>query len=92
LNTFGTTWSKKGQTLTAWLSAAPAGKKRVRLGPADEGAARAHLDVIDAAIDKGATETLGLCTVCHDYVGAQFLEMDYTCCVCIDHLSEEARR
>jgi sigma-B regulation protein RsbU (phosphoserine phosphatase) len=83
---------EKRQTLTDWLSTASARKKQARLGPADEGAVRAHLDVIDTAIEKSATETLGLCTVCHDYVDAEFLEIDYTCCVCIDHLSEEEKR
>jgi sigma-B regulation protein RsbU (phosphoserine phosphatase) len=83
---------EKRQTLTDWLSSAPARKKRMRLGPADEGAVRAHLDVIEAAIEKSATQTLGRCMVCHEYVEPGRLEMDYTCCVCIDHLSEEEIR
>ena len=82
----------KRQALTDWLSTAPARKKQMRLGPADEGGLQAHLDVIDTAIEKSATETLGLCTVCHEYVETGRLEMDYTCCVCIDHLSEEEKR
>ena len=83
---------EKRQNLTGWLSATPARKKQLRLGPAGEGAVRAHLDVIDTAIEKSEAETLGLCTVCHEYVDPGRLEMDYTCCVCIDHLSEEEKR
>jgi sigma-B regulation protein RsbU (phosphoserine phosphatase) len=83
---------EKRQTLTQWLSATPALKKQVRVGPAGEEALRDHLDVIDAALDKAETKTLGLCEVCHDYVDSELLTMDYTACVCIDHLSTEEMR
>jgi sigma-B regulation protein RsbU (phosphoserine phosphatase) len=35
---------------------------------------------------------LGLCEVCHDYVDPSLLEMDYTACVCLEHLSDRERQ
>ncbi len=78
---------EKRQNLTGWLSTTPARKRQLRLGPAREQAVDAHLQVIDSALEKTDTQTLGVCTVCHEYVDADLLEMDYTTCVCIDHLS-----
>jgi len=84
---------KKRKFLTDWLSTTPVEKMSTRLGPADEQQFNAHLSLLDEAIEKTSTQTLGLCTVCHDYIGTELLEMDYTCCVCLDHLSpEEARQ
>lgn len=83
---------EKRQNLMEWVRTTPARKRQVRLGPANEGAVQAHLQVLDAALEKTATKTLGQCIVCHDYVGTDLLEMDYTACVCIDHLSAEERR
>jgi hypothetical protein len=48
--------------------------------------------VLDASLEKVADQTLGLCTVCHDYVDPELLEMDYTACVCLDHFSEQEKR
>lgn len=83
---------EKRQYLTGWLRATPTHKKAVRLGPADEQAVQAHLHVIDTALEKTAHQTLGLCQVCHEYVDSSLLEMDYTACVCLDHLSPEEKR
>ena len=71
------------QNLAAWLETAPAQTKQLRLGPAPEEAAQAHLQVMDTALEKAANHTLGVCEVCHDYVETIRLEMDYTACVCI---------
>lgn len=79
------------QNLTDWFTAAPAWKKQVRLGPVDERAIKARVQVLDTAIEKTKTHTLGLCEVCHDYIEPSRLEMDYTCCVCLDHLSAEEK-
>lgn len=79
------------QNLTAWLAATPARKKQVRLGPIDEQAVQAHLQVLDTAIEKTENQTLGLCEVCHDYIEPERLEVDYSCCVCLDHLSAEEK-
>ena len=80
------------QHLAAWLYNTPPQKKHIRLGPADERAVHSHLQVLDAALEKAADNTLGLCDVCHDYVDSSRLEMDYTACVCLDHLTAEDRR
>jgi sigma-B regulation protein RsbU (phosphoserine phosphatase) len=78
--------------LADWLRRTPPSKKRIRLGPADERAAQARLQVLDTALAKAEDETLGLCEVCHEPVETSYLEMDYTACVCLDHLSGEERR
>lgn len=78
---------EKRQVLADWLRSAPARKRRLRLGPADEEAVQAQLRVLDTALEESATETLGLCSVCHEPVGTELLQMDYTRCVCLDHLS-----
>jgi len=80
------------QHLAAWLYNTPPHKKHIQLGPADDEAVHTHLLVLDAALAKAEDNTLGLCEVCHDYVEASRLEMDYTACVCIDHLADEEKR
>lgn len=80
------------QNLRDWFNSSSAQKKQMRLGPVDEQAAQAHLQVIDAALAKADDKTLGLCQVCHSYVETDRLEMDFTACVCIDHYSAEQRR
>src|SRR5210317_207759 len=69
--------------LTEWRHATPLGKKKVLLGPSTEQSVHARLDVIDDAISKADSKTLGKCEVCH--------KVDYTACVCIEHLSKEER-
>ncbi len=80
------------QNLTTWLYNTPPQTKQLRLGPANEGAVRTHLQVLDNALQKAADHTLGVCEVCHDYVEPSRLEMDYTACVCLEHLAVEERR
>ncbi|MGH2541648.1 MAG: PP2C family protein-serine/threonine phosphatase [Ardenticatenaceae bacterium] len=82
----------KRENLVKWLHLTPLRKKRVRLGPLNEQAVYTHLDVLDTALEKAATKTLGRCVVCHGYVAPDHLEVDYTACVCIDHFSAEERR
>jgi sigma-B regulation protein RsbU (phosphoserine phosphatase) len=79
------------ENLANWLSTTSAPAKQVRLGPKDEQAVRAHLQVLDTTIEKTIDQSLGLCEVCHDYVETDRLLMDYTCCVCLDHLSPEEK-
>ena len=47
--------------------------------------------MIDDAISKAESKTLGKCEVCHEVVETELLEVDYTACVCIEHLSKEER-
>jgi len=83
---------QKQDNLTEWLHATPLVKKEVLLGPSTEQSVHARLEVIDNAISKADSRTLGKCEVCHEDVETELLEVDYTACVCIEHLSEEERR
>lgn len=78
--------------LTGWLRAASPRSKQVRLGPAAERSVQARLTALDTAIAKAEDQTLGLCQVCHTPIEPELLEMDYTCCICLSHLSDEERR
>jgi hypothetical protein len=82
---------QKQDNLTEWLHATPLGKKKVLLGPSTEQSVHARLDVIDEAISKADSKTLGKCEVCHEVVETELLEVDYTARVCIEHLSKEER-
>ena len=83
---------QKRDSLTEWLHATPLGKKKVLLGPSTEKSVHARLDLIDDAISKADSRILGKCEVCHEDVEPELLEVDYTACVCIEHLSDEERR
>jgi sigma-B regulation protein RsbU (phosphoserine phosphatase) len=83
---------EKRQNLTDWLNTTPTQERKVRLGPADEMAVHAHMHVLDTALEKAENETLGRCKVCHDYIESDLLEVDYTACVCLDHLSAGEKR
>jgi len=79
------------QNLAGWLTGSQAEKRELRLGPLGEEALEDHLRTLDTALQKADENTLGLCTVCHDYIETSRLEMDYTACVCIEHLTGEER-
>jgi len=83
---------QKQDNLTEWLHATPLGKKKALLGPSTEQSVHVRLEVIDDAISKADSKTLGKCEVCHEDVETELLEVDYTASVCIEHLSEEERR
>ena len=83
---------QKRDSLNEWLQATPLVKKEVLLGPLTEQSVRTHLDVIDDTILKADSKTLGKCKVCHEIVEPELLEVDYTSCVCIEHLTGEERR
>lgn len=80
------------QNVKQWLEKAPPEEKQVRLGPLDETAVHEHLEVLNTAVVKAEDQTLGICTVCDDYVETSRLEVDYTASICIDHYTEEQRR
>ena len=82
---------QKKDNLTEWLQATPLGKKQVLLGPSTEQSVHVRLDVIDDAISKSHSKTLGKCEVCHEDIETELLEIDYTACVCLEHLSKEER-
>jgi RNA polymerase-binding transcription factor DksA len=82
----------KRQNLNRWLEETPLEKRRRQLGSQNEKPVRAHLDVIESAVERVEEGTLGVCEVCHDIVNPRLLEMDYTACVCLDHLSQRERQ
>jgi sigma-B regulation protein RsbU (phosphoserine phosphatase) len=83
---------ERRNNLNNWLNATPSRGKQALLGPATEQAVHAHLHTIDTALEKTASKTFGRCEVCDDFIEADLLEVDYTTCVCIDHLSTEEIR
>ena len=84
--------AEKRVGLTDWLRITPSHKKRVLLGPSTEQVVYAHLGILDNAIEKAETGSLGRCDVCQDFVEPELLEIDYSACVCITHFSEEEVR
>jgi sigma-B regulation protein RsbU (phosphoserine phosphatase) len=84
--------SEKRNQVSTWMQTTPARKKQAYLGPADERAVEAHLDVLDTALDKAAAGILAVCTVCHQEIEPELLQMDYTRGVCLDDLAPEEKR
>jgi len=84
--------AEKRQNLGTWLIGTSGTEKEIRLGPATEQGVRAHLVVVEAALEEAEDQSLGLCEVCHTTIDSELLQMDYTCCICLDHLSEPERR
>ncbi|HUE97835.1 MAG TPA: PP2C family protein-serine/threonine phosphatase [Anaerolineales bacterium] len=82
---------EKQKEITEFLETAPETEKEICLGN-DENCVETHLHVIESSLEKIDDNTLGVCVVCHGYVDASLLEMDYTAAVCLDHYSEEELR
>jgi sigma-B regulation protein RsbU (phosphoserine phosphatase) len=82
--------AEKRQNLTEFLDSAT--EEKIELCCEDEREVQEHIHVIETALEKVDDHTLGLCTVCHEYIDPGRLEMDYTAHVCLDHFSEPERR
>jgi serine phosphatase RsbU (regulator of sigma subunit) len=82
---------EKRHNLNQWLEETSPEKLQVQICSLDEEPVEAHLSVIDSAVEKAEEHSLGVCEVCHDMVNPRLLEMDYTACVCLDHLSARER-
>src|SRR5215208_981772 len=82
---------EKHKEITEFLETAPEVEKDVCLCD-DEECIENHLHVIETSLEKIEDNTLGVCVICHEYVDAILLEMDYTAAVCLDHYSDEERR
>jgi sigma-B regulation protein RsbU (phosphoserine phosphatase) len=85
----------KRENLIHWLGSAPEEEKETYLcceEGVDEKSLQPHLQVIDSTLEKAASQTLGVCEVCHGHVEDELLEMDYTACICLDDYSDEERR
>jgi sigma-B regulation protein RsbU (phosphoserine phosphatase) len=81
--------SEKRQNLLGWLQTTPPQKQQIRLGEADDCSVRAHLEVLDTALQETTDQSIGMCTICQDYVDTDLLEMDYTTHLCLDHLTPD---
>ncbi len=79
------------RNLLDWLNATTAHVREIRSGPAGEEGVQQHLYLLDTALERAENKTLGVCTVCDEYVDTSRLEMDYTSSVCIEHLTGEER-
>ena len=82
---------EKQKELLEFLETAPETEQEICLG-SDGHCVQEHLHVIETSLEKIEDQSLGVCVVCHGYVDASLLEMDYTAAVCLDHYSEEERR
>jgi len=82
---------EKQKEITEFLETAPEAEKEICIG-CDENCVEEHLHVIETSLEKIEDKTLGVCVICHGYVDAQLIEMDYTAAVCLDHYSDEERR
>ncbi len=81
----------RAQNISEFLRKAPPQTVKLRIGPADENAVREELAALNKTLQKTESSTIGLCEVCNDYIEESRLEMDYTACVCLEHLSREER-
>ena len=82
----------KREHLQNWIESTPDEVKSEQLASQDELAVESHIHQLDQAIEAASVGSLGLCEVCHDHVETDLLEMDYTACVCLDHLTDRERR
>jgi len=84
--------SEKHENLETWLKETPPEKRQVVLGNASEQAVTSHLETLETAVEQASRGSLGTCDVCHEQIETGLLEMDYSCCVCLEHLSSDQAR
>lgn len=82
---------QRKQNIVEFVKKAASSTISTRIGPNRKNAVDEQLHTLDHLLEKAEDNTLGLCEVCHESVEAARLEMDYTACVCIEHLSGEER-
>lgn len=86
-----TSLDEKRNNVTEFLETASDVEKDVCLCD-DEHCVQEHLHVIETSMERAGNETLGLCEICHGYVDPNYLEMDYTAHVCLEHYSDAERQ
>ncbi|MBI2427354.1 MAG: SpoIIE family protein phosphatase [Ignavibacteriales bacterium] len=91
LKRFRETILQRAQNISGFLQNTPPSTLKLRIGPASEMAVAEELALLNNTIKKADDHTLGKCEVCDGYIESVRLEMDYTACVCIEHLSREER-
>ena len=82
---------EKRHNVTEFLETASDAEKDTCLCD-DDHCVQEHLHVITTSLEKLDSHKLGICEICHSYVEANRLEMDYTASVCLDHYSEAEMR
>ena len=82
---------QRHQALVDWWSGATDAEKSLRLGPYPPAAIEGEMASLNSAISKAERLELGQCVVCHEQVNDHLLEMDYSACVCLEHLTGEER-
>jgi sigma-B regulation protein RsbU (phosphoserine phosphatase) len=83
--------TQRKQNILEFLKYTATPTLKTRFGPASEEEVGAHIRQLDSVLKKAEDKTLGLCEVCHEQVEVSRLEMDYTACVCLEHLTSEER-
>lgn len=89
LQRIGESLKSRHRDLVAWLGGTTPGERTLRLGPHTLGKAVAQVEELETAIEKARAGTLGECVVCHEPVETHLLEMDYSACMCLTHLTPE---
>lgn len=89
---FRETLQRQRENLLEWMKGAPPDQRQIRFGPLPENSIETRLDRLEDVIAQTHTKDFGICDVCHEDVGVDTLEMDFTACVCIEHFSDEQRR
>jgi len=91
LDEIETSLQETRSNLLQWVETAPEEKKFTCLGE-DGICIEEHLHVIDESLEKIKEGTLGVCTICHEAVESQLLQMDYTSAVCLGHFTDAELR
>ncbi|MBE0671580.1 MAG: SpoIIE family protein phosphatase [Anaerolineales bacterium] len=92
LDEIETSLQETRSNLLHWVETAPEEKRLTCLGLEDETCIEEHLHVIDESLEKIKEGTLGVCTICHEAVETQLLQMDYTSAVCLGHFTDAELR
>ncbi len=82
---------QRKQNIAEFLKASPASTVSTRIGPNKTEEVSKQLHLFDQLLEKVEENTIGLCEICHEPVEPERLEMDYTACVCLSHLTGEER-
>jgi len=77
---------EKLHNLTEFLESCTEIEKQLCLND-NETQVQEHLHVIEDSLEKIDEKTFGICKICHEYIEASRLEMDYTAAICLDHYS-----
>jgi sigma-B regulation protein RsbU (phosphoserine phosphatase) len=92
LSRFQAALSARRGTLRNWLDTAPPARRSLSLGPCCAEDAEQVLAHHDEALRHLQQGDFGVCEVCQGEVDTELLELDFTACVCLEHLSAAEQR